>query len=51
MKVDHESAAEWLALLLHIREVLGLNLRLDTSYPEVFHGSLQSLQADAGIIA
>jgi hypothetical protein len=27
-------AAEWLALPLHIQEVLGKNLHLETGYPE-----------------
>jgi hypothetical protein len=38
---------EWLTFLLHIREVPGSNLSLETSYPEVFHDFPQSLQANA----
>jgi hypothetical protein len=28
--------ADWLALLLHVRELLGSNLGLETRYPEFF---------------
>jgi hypothetical protein len=43
--------AEWLALLFHIREVLGSNLGLKTNYPDWgFPGFLQSLQVNARII-
>jgi hypothetical protein len=42
---------EWLTILLHDLEVLGLNLDSDTGYPErVFRGFSQSLQANSGIV-
>jgi hypothetical protein len=41
---------KWLPLLLHIQEVLGSNMGPETGYPEVYHGFLQSLQANAMII-
>jgi hypothetical protein len=37
-------AIERLALLLHIREVLGSNIHQKTGLPEDFRGFLQSLQ-------
>jgi hypothetical protein len=40
---------EWSTFLLCIWEVPGSDLSLETSYPEVFHGFTQSLQANAGI--
>jgi hypothetical protein len=42
-------AAEWLALLLRIQEVLGSILDTETGYTEVFHSLSQFLQAKAGI--
>jgi hypothetical protein len=42
--------AEWLALLLRIRKVPGLDLDPETRYHDrVFRGFRQSLQAKAGI--
>jgi hypothetical protein len=28
----------WLAVLLHIREILGSNLDLETGHTDIFHG-------------
>lgn len=50
MKVDHKYATELLALLLHIREVLGSNLGLETRYIEVYHGFPQSFQEDTSLV-
>jgi hypothetical protein len=42
---------EWLALLLHNRDVQGSNLGLKTGYPDQgFCGFLLSLQANARIV-
>jgi hypothetical protein len=42
---------EWLTLLLHIQEVQGSNLILETRYDDWgFCGFLQSLQATAGMV-
>jgi hypothetical protein len=43
-------SVECLTLMLRIREVPGSNIGPDTSYPEGFRGSPQSLQANAGIV-
>jgi hypothetical protein len=42
-------AADWLALLLRIQEVLGSILDTETGYTEVFHNLPQFLHAKAGI--
>jgi hypothetical protein len=44
------ASAEWLAVLLHVWEVLGSNLGPETGYPEVFGDFPQSLQVDAGTV-
>jgi hypothetical protein len=41
--------AKWLAILLHLWEVLGSKFSPKTSYPEVFCGLPQSLKANATI--
>jgi hypothetical protein len=38
------------ALLLRIQEVVILNPDMETGYPEVLNGFLQSFQAKAGIV-
>jgi hypothetical protein len=42
--------AEWLTLLLHMWEFSGSNLGPGTGYSEYFHGFVQPLQANAGIV-
>jgi hypothetical protein len=41
---------EWITLLLHNQEVAVSNISPKTSYPEVFCGSPQSLQANARLV-
>jgi hypothetical protein len=40
----------WLTLLVHIWDVSGSNLGLETGNPEVFRGYSQSLQVNAGLV-
>jgi hypothetical protein len=40
----------WLTLLVHIWDVSGSNLGLETGNPEVFCGYTQSLQVNAGSV-
>jgi hypothetical protein len=40
---------EWLALLIHIGDILGSDLFLETRYHDFFHGFPSSRQANSGI--
>jgi hypothetical protein len=39
-------AIEWLARLLYVLKILGLNFRPETGHPQALHSTLQSSEAD-----
>jgi hypothetical protein len=47
---ERNVVAEWLALLLHIRDVPGSNLGPKTEYSESFHSFPNYVQANSGTI-
>jgi hypothetical protein len=49
MQISKE-VVKWLTFVHRFREVPGLNLGLETGYPEAFRGSPQSLLANIGIV-